>query len=163
MIVLGVDPGTANTGYGVVALNGTRLIALDGGVVTTSAGSSPEERLKEIHDAISGIIAEHSPASVALEDLYFGRNVSSAIAVGQARGAVMVASAQAGLRCTSYSPPQVKSAVCGNGRADKEQVQHMVQRLLSLERPPRPDHAADALAVAICHMNASPLAAASAG
>lgn len=169
MIVLGIDPGTANTGYGVVrhadhrpsgggALS--RLAALDGGVIETSAGLAAERRLATIHARVSALIEEHRPDAVALEDLYFGANARSAFAVGQARGVVLLAAGQAGIACSSYTPQQVKSAVCGTGRAGKDQVGRMVQALLSLERPPTPDHAADALAVAICHCNRAPLAAA---
>src|SRR3990170_4661615 len=131
MIVLGIDPGVANTGYGVVrSVPGGRLAALDAG---------------------------------ALEDVYFGANARSAFAVGQARGVVMLAAGRRGIACSSYTPQQVKGAVCGNGRAPKDQVQRMVQTLLTLPELPRPDHAADALAVAICHANGAPLAAALAG
>ena len=159
MIVLGVDPGTANTGFGVIAQRSGRLVALDGGVIETSNGAPIETRLLDIHVRITQLLEEHKPDFVALEDLYFGKNVSSAMAVGQARGVVMLAAAQFSVSCTSYSPPQIKSAVCGNGRADKDQVQRMVQMLLALPEPPKPDHAADALAVAICHANAAPLVA----
>jgi crossover junction endodeoxyribonuclease RuvC len=106
------------------------------------------------------LLDEHAPAAVAIEDLYFGANARSALAVGQARGVVLLAAGQRGLPCSSYTPQQVKGAVCGSGRAEKAQVQQMVQRLLSLAALPRPDHAADALAVAICHLNRAPLAAA---
>ncbi len=163
MVVLGIDPGTANTGYGVVALVGGRLAALDGGVIETSPALSPERRLASIHARIADLIAEHAPEAVALEDLYFGVNARSAFAVGQARGVVMLAAGQAGLPCSSYTPQQVKGAVCGSGRAAKDQVGRMVQALLALPAPPRPDHAADALAVAICHANRMPLVAALAG
>ncbi|MBJ7329571.1 MAG: crossover junction endodeoxyribonuclease RuvC [Solirubrobacteraceae bacterium] len=159
MVVLGIDPGTANTGFGVVR-SGRALAALDGGVIVTSSSSAPERRLTEIHARVAELIAEHEPDAVALEDLYFGQNVRSAFAVGQARGVVMLAAGQHGLPCTSYTPQQVKSAVCGSGRAEKDQVQRMVQSLLRLSEPPRPDHAADALAVAICHVNRGPVAAA---
>lgn len=159
MIVLGIDPGTAHTGYGVVA-HDRRLAAVDGGVVETAAGLPTERRLAAIHARVAELIAEHAPDAVALEDLYFGANVRSAFAVGQARGVVMLAAGQAGIPCASYTPQQVKAAVCGSGRAAKDQVGRMVQALLSLERPPAPDHAADALAVAICHCNRAPLAAA---
>lgn len=159
MIVLGIDPGLANTGFGVVA-QGRRLAALDGGVIATPAGLAAERRLAAIHARVTALIVEHAPDAVALEDLYFGANVRSAFAVGQARGVVMLAAGQAGVECSSYTPQQVKSAVCGSGRAAKDQVGRMVQSLLSLERPPEPDHAADALAVAICHCNRAPLAAA---
>jgi crossover junction endodeoxyribonuclease RuvC len=160
MIVLGIDPGTASTGYGVVAQRSGRVLALDGGVIETAAGLSLERRLTAIHQRVGALIDEHAPAAVAVEDLYFGANARSALAVGQARGVVLLAAGQAGLACASYTPQQVKGAVCGNGRAEKGQVQQMVQRLLALPEPPSPDHAADALAVAICHLNRAPLAAA---
>lgn len=161
VIVLGIDPGLANTGYGIVERRaGGRLVALDGGCVTTAAGAAPEQRLGRIHDAVAGLIARHQPHVVALEALYFGANVRSAFAVGQARGVVMLAAAQGGLACHDYTPQQVKGAVCGSGRAEKDQVQRMVQALLGLAEPPRPDHAADALAVAICHANHAPRLAA---
>jgi len=162
MIVLGIDPGTANTGYGVVGRVGGRLVALDGGVVRTSAGAEPGARLAAIHARVLELIEEHAPEAVALEALYFGANTVSALAVGQARGVVLLAAAQHGLPCQDYTPQQVKGAVCGSGRAGKGQVQRMVQTLLSLAELPRPDHAADALAVAICHANGAPLRAATA-
>jgi crossover junction endodeoxyribonuclease RuvC len=158
MVVLGIDPGTANTGYGVVSDGRGRMHALDGGVIETRAGVAVEQRLTRIHERIAELIEEHRPDAVALEDLYFGANARSAFAVGQARGVVMLAAGQAGLACSSYTPQQVKSAVCGTGRAGKEQVGKMVQALLALAAPPAPDHAADALAVAICHVNRAPLA-----
>ncbi|HEU4658007.1 MAG TPA: crossover junction endodeoxyribonuclease RuvC [Capillimicrobium sp.] len=163
MRVLGIDPGTANTGFGVVERRGGRLLARDGGVIGTPPGAAPERRLAAIHEAVCALIDEHDVACVALEDLYFGANVRSAFAVGQARGVVMLAAGQRGLPCASYTPQQVKGAVCGSGRAAKDQVQRMVQALLALPEPPRPDHAADALAVAICHVNRSPMQAALAG
>jgi crossover junction endodeoxyribonuclease RuvC len=160
VIVLGIDPGVANTGYGVVAQQRGRLYALDGGVVETSAQLDPPRRLASIFDRITELIDEYEPDAVALEDLYFGTNARSAFAVGQARGVVMLAAGRRGIPCVSYTPQQVKGAVCGSGRAAKDQVQRMVQTLLSLDELPRPDHAADALAVAICHTNGAPLAAA---
>lgn len=159
MVVLGIDPGTANTGYGVVR-RGRSLAALDGGVITTSSSEPAERRLTAIHERVCALIDEHRPDAVALEDLYFGQNVRSAFAVGQARGVVMLAAGQHGLPCASYTPQQVKGAVCGSGRAAKDQVTRMVQSLLRLPEPPRPDHAADALAVAICHVNRAPMQAA---
>jgi crossover junction endodeoxyribonuclease RuvC len=159
MIVLGIDPGTANTGYGVVARRGGRLVALDGGVIRTAPGLAAERRLAEIHERVAALLDDHAVASVALEDLFFGANARSAFAVGQARGVVMLAAGQRGLPCASYTPQQVKGAVCGSGRAAKDQVARMVQALLALAEPPRPDHAADALAVAICHANQVVLAA----
>ena len=158
MVVLGIDPGTANTGYGVVARVGGRLVALDGGVIRASGELGA--RLVLIHDRVCELVEEHRPSAVAVEDIYFGANARSAFAVGQARGVVMLVGAQRGLDCASYTPQQVKSAVCGSGRAEKLQVQRMVQSLLSLAELPRPDHAADALAVAICHASAAPMRAA---
>jgi crossover junction endodeoxyribonuclease RuvC len=158
MVVLGIDPGTANTGYGVVARQGARLVALDGGVIETAAGLDPGERLAMIHARVGALLDEYRPDALAVEDLYFGTNARSAFAVGQARGVVVLAAGQRGLPCRSYTPQQVKGAVCGSGRAQKDQVQRMVQSLLRLPEPPRPDHAADALAVAICHANHAPMA-----
>jgi crossover junction endodeoxyribonuclease RuvC len=164
MIVLGIDPGLANTGYGVVARDGrNRLVALDGGTIRTRAGVPAERRLTDVYVAVDALLAEHEPDGVALEELYFGQNVRTAFAVGQARGVVMLAAGQRGLPCASYTPQAVKGAVCGNGRAGKEQVARMVQALLGLESAPTPDHAADALAVAICHVNRAPLTQALAG
>jgi len=160
VIVLGIDPGLANTGYGVVQRRSGRLVALDGGCVETRPEAAPERRLSAIHTAIADLLLRHEPDAVALEALYFGQNVQSALAVGQARGVVMLAAGQRGIRCHDYTPQQVKGAVCGSGRAEKDQVQRMVQALLGLTELPRPDHAADALAVAICHANHAPLSAA---
>jgi crossover junction endodeoxyribonuclease RuvC len=160
MVVLGIDPGIANTGYGVVCRRGGRLAALDGGVVETASGLAPERRLATIFARIEELLDEHEPDAVALEELYFGANARSAFAVGQARGVVMLAAGRRGIGCVGYTPQQVKGSVCGSGRADKGQVQRMVQALLALERVPTPDHASDALAVAICHVNRAPLAAA---
>jgi crossover junction endodeoxyribonuclease RuvC len=163
MVVLGIDPGLASTGYGVVARRGSRLLALDGGVIGTHAELALERRLVEIHAAVDALLEEHEPDAVALEELYFGQNVRTAFAVGQARGVVLLAAGQHGLPCTGYTPQQVKGAVCGSGRAQKDQVARMVQSLLGLAELPRPDHAADALAVAVCHVNCAPLAMALAG
>jgi crossover junction endodeoxyribonuclease RuvC len=160
MIVLGIDPGLANTGYGVVTRRGGRLAALDGGVIETRSDSPRERRLADIHEDVDRLICTHEPDAVALEELYFGQNVRTAFAVGHARGVVMLAAGQHGLPCTGYTPQQVKGAVCGNGRAAKDQVARMVQALLALEHEPRPDHAADALAVAICHVNCAPMSGA---
>jgi crossover junction endodeoxyribonuclease RuvC len=160
MIVLGIDPGTASTGYGVVERRGGRLVALDGGVIETSPGVAAERRLARIHAAVGHLLDEHGPTCVALEDLFFGQNARSAFAVGQARGVVMLAAGQRGIDCASYTPQQVKGAVCGSGRAAKDQVARMVQALLALPEIPRPDHAADALAVAVCHVNRAPMMAA---
>jgi crossover junction endodeoxyribonuclease RuvC len=163
MIVLGIDPGLANTGYGIVASEragggaGGRLVALDGGVIETRPGVPDERRLTDIHATVDALLSEHRPDALALEQLYFGANARTAFAVGQARGVVMLAAGQHGVPCASYTPQQVKGAVCGSGRAEKGQVARMVKALLGLAEDPRPDHAADALAVAICHVNCAPL------
>jgi crossover junction endodeoxyribonuclease RuvC len=157
MVVLGIDPGTAATGYGVVARRGGRLVALDGGVIATLAGVPLEKRLADIHAQVADLLDAHRPEAMAIEELYFGANVRTAFAVGQARGVVLLAAGERGIPCRGYTPQQVKGAVCGSGRAEKGQVQRMVQALLSLPELPRPDHAADALAVAICHANRAPL------
>ncbi|MSX02788.1 MAG: crossover junction endodeoxyribonuclease RuvC [Actinobacteria bacterium] len=157
MIVLGIDPGIANTGFGVVRRRGGRLAALDGGVIRTRAERTPESRLAELFAQMEDLLARHNPDAVAMEALYFGQNVRSAFAVGQARGVLLLAAGRRSIPCQDYTPQQVKGAVCGSGRAPKDQVTRMVQSLLSLPEPPTPDHAADALAVAICHANHAPL------
>ncbi len=158
MVVLGIDPGTADTGYGVVRSAGSRLFVLAQGVIQTRPGVALERRLTDIHAEVVGLLDEHSPDAMAIEELYFGANARTAFAVGQARGVVMLAAGQRGIPAFSYTPQQVKGAVCGHGRADKEQVGRMVTRLLSLPGPPEADHAGDALAVAVCHLNRAPLA-----
>ncbi len=155
-VVLGVDPGLANTGFGVVKVAGSRMSALDGGVIEAPSGPSLEQRLSRIHRSIAELIDWHEPDALALEDIYFGRNVRSAMAVGQARGVLLLAAAERDVECFDYTPQAVKMAVCGAGGAVKDQVKHMVGVLLGLERPPASEHAADALAVAICHASHSP-------
>ena len=157
MIVLGIDPGTASTGYGVVQSLGSRLSALEHGVIQTHPGVPLERRLADIHARVGGLLDSHAPAAVAIEELYFGANARTAFAVGQARGVVLLAAGQRGIPSRSYTPQLVKGAVCGHGRAGKDQVGRMVARLLGLPEPPSPDHAADALAVAICECNRAPL------
>jgi crossover junction endodeoxyribonuclease RuvC len=159
VIVLGIDPGTQNTGYGVVYARGNRLAALDGGVIETSPQDPLEKRLTRIYARLGDLIEEHKPAAMAIEDLFFGQNARSAFSVGQARGVVMLSAGMRGVPCYSYTPQAVKQAVCGSGRAEKDQVQRMVGALLSLPEPPSPHHAADALAVAICHANGASLKA----
>jgi crossover junction endodeoxyribonuclease RuvC len=158
MLVLGIDPGTASTGFGVVRATGSRLDSVDTGVISTRAGIALERRLADIHARVGELLDEYRPAALAIEDLYFGVNVRTAFAVGQARGVVLLAAGQRGIPTRSYTPQQVKGAVCGNGRAAKDQVGRMVARLLGLAAVPTPDHAADALAVAICDLNRAPLA-----
>lgn len=150
MIVLGIDPGTAATGYGVVERSGSRLRAVDYGCLETLSTQAPPQRLLEIHGAITELITTHQPAMLGVERLFFNRNVQTAFAVGQARGVVLLAAAQAGVPVFEYGPHEVKMAVTGYGRADKAQVQRMVQVVLGMAVLPRPDDAADALAVAIC-------------
>lgn len=156
MIVIGIDPGIANTGFGVVRGSGSKTVALDGGVIETSPEMPPPERLERIHDAVAQLLDWHEPAAVAQEDLFFGKNVGSAMEVGQARGVIMLAAAQKQIPCFDYTPQLVKQAVSGSGAADKEQVQVMVGQLLGLDEPPQPDHAADAFAVALCHLGHAP-------
>ena len=150
-VVMGIDPGAANLGFGVVRVEGNRMVALDGGVVETSAELPMERRLERIHSELCELIAWHEPRAMAIEEVYFGKNVRSATAVGQATGVAMLAAAQSGVSCFAYTPQAIKMAVCGSGAAGKRQVQRMVGTLLGLPEPPAPDHAADALAVAICH------------
>jgi crossover junction endodeoxyribonuclease RuvC len=153
-VVLGIDPGTASTGFGVVESGRSgRLVALSGGVISTSADDPLERRLAAISATLGELIADHCPGAIAVEDIFFGRNVRTAFAVGQARGAVLAVAGTSGVPCFTYTPQAVKLAVCGHGNARKEQVQRMVAALLELERPPASDHAADALALAICHAN----------
>jgi crossover junction endodeoxyribonuclease RuvC len=155
--VLGIDPGTAACGYGIVHESGGRLRALDHGWWRTSPRERPEARLKTIFDGVNALIAEHAPDAVAIEESFVGADARIALSVGQARGVVLVAGASAGLACAEYSPSTVKQSVCGYGRADKDQVGRMVKAILALDEVPKPNHVADALAVAICHATASPL------
>ncbi len=163
MLVLGIDPGTASTGYGLVRREGSRLCAVAEGVIQTRAGIALERRLADIHQRVGELLDDHQPAAMAIEELYFGANVRTAFAVGQARGVVLLAAGQRLVPVRSYTPQQVKGAVCGNGRAAKDQVARMVARLLEMSAPPAADHATDALAVAICELNRAPLARAVAG
>jgi crossover junction endodeoxyribonuclease RuvC len=157
LTVLGIDPGTASTGYGVVRSRASELTALCGGVIETPAHEPLERRLGAIIDEVDALLHDHAPDAVAVEEIYFGRNVRTAFAVGQARGVVLAAAGRRGIACLAYTPQAVKLSVCGSGRADKQQVQRMVGALLGLSEPPEPDHAADALAVAICHANGAGL------
>jgi crossover junction endodeoxyribonuclease RuvC len=154
--VLGIDPGMAAWGFGVVEREGQAVTLVEHGWHRTAPGERLELRLKQIHDGVSELVARFEPSSVALEDSYVGVDARTALAVGQARGAVLVACAGAGVACVEYPPATIKKAVCGYGRADKTQVQRMVRAILRLEEEPRPDHASDALAVAICHALAAP-------
>lgn len=152
MITLGIDPGTAILGYGVVS-GSDEPRAVTYGVIRTSNNEPMADRLVRLYDGVGAIIAEYRPDVVAVEQLLFGRNVTTAIAVGQARGVVLLAAAQAGLAVAEYKPAQIKEAVAGYGKADKPQMQEMVRLLLGLETIPHPDDAADALGIAICHVH----------
>ena len=157
MKVLGIDPGTAACGYGLVHQSDGRLRAICHGWWKTTAAERLELRLCTIFDGVQELIAQHAPDAVALEESYVGADARIALSVGQARGAVLVAAANSGIPCTEYAPSSVKQAVCGYGRAEKAQVQRMVKSILHLDEMPNPNHAADALAVAICHAMAPPL------
>jgi len=153
VIILGIDPGTAALGYGVVERIGGRLRAIDHGCLVTSADLPMPERLLAIHGLLDDLLSLHEPAIVAVERLFFSRNAQTAIAVGQARGVVLLAAAQHGKPVREATPNEVKSAIAGYGAADKEQVQRMVQLVLGMAEVPRPDDAADALAIAVCIAN----------
>jgi crossover junction endodeoxyribonuclease RuvC len=152
-VVLGIDPGTATTGYGVVAQDDRGdydLLAC--GVIRTAPTMEMHLRLRELFQDVQNLIAEFRPHEVAVEKLFFGRNVTTAISVGQARGVVLVAAALCSLPLVEYTPAEVKQAITGYGNADKRQMQEMVMRTLDLDRPPTPDDAADGVAIALCHL-----------
>lgn len=154
MLVLGIDPGIAITGYGLIRTDGRDEYAcIDYGVITTKAGLTDAERLKILFEKLTQIILLHCPDSSAVEKLFFQRNVKTAISVGQARGVTLLTLAQAGTPVYEYTPNEIKQTICGYGSAGKQQIQRMVQTLLHLEELPKPDDAADALAVAICHIH----------
>ena len=155
MLVLGIDPGTAITGYGLVHENDEGLALVECGVITTPADQPLPQRLQTIYRGLAAIIGQHRPDQVAVEELFFSRNVRTALSVGQARGVVLLAAAEAGLPLHEYKPLEVKQTVAGYGGADKRQVQEMVRLLLRLEEIPEPDDAADAVAVAVCHIHSA--------
>ena len=159
MLVLGIDPGTAITGYGLVREDDESLALVECGVITTPAGHSLPARLQVIYQRLADLIREHQPEAAAVEELFFSRNARTALTVGHARGVVLLALADAGLPIYEYKPLQVKQAIAGFGGADKQQVQEMVRMLLNLEQVPRPDDAADAVAVAVCHIHSARMAA----
>ena len=158
MIVLGIDPGTATTGFGLITENAAgeaRLLRC--GVITTPAGTPMPGRLLTIYREVGALIREAQPDALAIEVLFFGRNVTTALTVGQARGVVLLAAAQAGLDISEYKPSEVKQALVGYGSAEKGQIQEMVRLMLDLPAIPRPDDAADAVAIAICHLHSQRL------
>lgn len=154
MLVLGIDPGTAIVGYGLVKEhNDGRLQAIEYGVIRTPAKTPMPDRLNTIYDALSDIVAEFKPDRAAVEEMFFARNVTTALTVAQARGVILLALRRGNLRINEYKPNVVKQAISGYGGADKKQMQEMVRLLLNLEEIPRPDDAADALAVSITDIN----------
>jgi crossover junction endodeoxyribonuclease RuvC len=159
VLVLGIDPGTAITGYGLVREDDTELDLVDCGVIVTPPRQTLAERLQTIYQGLSQVIREHQPDAAAVEELFFSRNVRTALSVGHARGVALLALADAGLSVHEYKPLEVKQAITGYGGADKQQVQEMVRMLLHLDRVPQPDDAADAVAVAVCHIHSARMAA----
>jgi crossover junction endodeoxyribonuclease RuvC len=151
MTVLGIDPGIAYTGYGFIKADQSTLTVLDFGCIRTASKEESAQRLKIIYDQLIRLVSQHQPELFILEDVFFSKNVSSAFAVGEARGITKLVAANTNRQVYSYPPAQVKQAVVGYGKASKRQVQEMVKILLKLDEIPRPDHAADALALAICH------------
>ena len=151
-IVLGIDPGLANTGWGVMMQRGSSLSCLAYGCVSTPSSHDISIRLMKIHDQIGAVISKFSPQCLGIETIFFDRNVTAAFGTGQARGAALVACAKGGLKVGEFTPSQIKMAVVGEGNAEKQQVQYMVQQILGLKEAPHPDHAADALAAAICYV-----------
>jgi len=149
--ILGIDPGLANTGWGIVQQTGSRLSCVAYGCITTPTSMPLEQRLAKIHEQIGAVSEHYRPSCVGIETVWFGQNITAAFATGQARGAALVACANAGLKVGEFTPRQIKLAVVGTGTAEKAQVQYMVKQLLNLEVVPKPDHAADALAAAICY------------
>lgn len=153
MLTLGIDPGTATTGFGLVRQEGDKLLHIECGCIKTSPKDNPQNRLSQIYRQVKGLISRYQPDSVAVERLFFGRNTTTAMAVGQARGIILLAVAEQKLPLSEYTPLEVKMALTGYGRADKKQIQMMVKTLLKLPQIPKPDDAADALAIAICHLH----------
>jgi crossover junction endodeoxyribonuclease RuvC len=155
--VLGIDPGIAIVGFGFIDKIGSKLVPVQYGSIQTEAHTDPGLRLKEVYDAAVQLIEKYKPDAMAIEKLFFNRNVTTAFTVGQARGVILLAGVQAGLQVAEYTPLQVKQAVVGYGKAEKHQVQEMVKMLLKLSIVPKPDDVADALAIAICHAHSSAL------
>lgn len=155
MIILGIDPGLATVGYGVIECKGSQLKAIDYGTIDTKAGCPMPQRLEKIYAGMQQILMQFSPDLASIEELFFYNNITTAIAVSQARGVLLLAAQQAGVPLYEYTPMQIKQAVAGYGHAKKPQVQEMVRVLLGLKKVPKPDDAADALAAAICRSNSS--------
>ncbi|HHW31670.1 MAG TPA: crossover junction endodeoxyribonuclease RuvC [Clostridiaceae bacterium] len=151
MIIMGIDPGFAITGYGILKYTGNRFSLIKYGVITTEASEKFADRLKLLSEGIKVLISEHKPDAICIEELFFNKNIKTAIAAAHGRGVVLLSAAESGAKVFEYTPLQVKQAVVGYGHADKTQVQQMVRIILNLQDIPKPDDAADALAVAICH------------
>ena len=151
MRVLGLDPGTARTGYGIIDVDDGRFQVVAYGVISTASDASAARRLQALYQALNELLDAYRPDTAGIEELFFGRNITTAISVGQARGVLLLALANAGIPVGEYSPPKIKESITGYGKADKAQMQLMVRNLLDLEETPRPDDAADGLAVAITH------------
>jgi crossover junction endodeoxyribonuclease RuvC len=158
MRVVGIDPGTATTGYGVIEESAGKLTLIAFGTVCTGAELPMPRRLLELHDRLTELLALHTPDTAAVESLFFQKNVRTAITVGQARGVILLTLARGGVPVSEYTPQEIKQAVTGYGGAEKRQVQAMVRALLELQETPKPDDAADALAVAICHAHSYKIA-----
>lgn len=157
MRVIGIDPGTAIMGYGIVDVVGNSLKLVTYGCIRTESKQEMAERLSDIYEELTSLTKQHRPDVMAVEELFFNRNVTTALTVGQARGVILLAGVQSGMKVYEYTPLQVKQAVCGYGRADKQQVQSMVQMFLNIKEKVKPDDAADALAVSICHAHSAPM------
>ncbi len=151
MIILGIDPGTARCGFGVIEQDGGALTLLECGLIDTPAGTPTSHRLTAIYSRLNELIVTHKPVAVAVEELFYGNNAKTAIAVGQARGVILLAAAHNGVETAEYTPPQIKLAVTGYGKADKGQVRSMVKTVLNLKELGGPDDVSDAVAVALCH------------
>ncbi len=156
MRILGIDPGTAITGYGIIDKHYHQYTVVDYGCIRTPAHTDMQDRLCKIYDGMKWLLKEYQPDEVAIEELFFNRNTTTAISVGQARGVLILAAAQQKIKVSEYTPLQVKQAIAGYGRADKKQIQYMVKNILGLAKVPSPDDVADALAIAICHSNWQP-------
>lgn len=157
MIVLGIDPGYALVGFGVIEVANNKTTVLDYGVIQTHKTSTFPQRLEIIHKGVSKLIEKYKPTSIAVEELFFSKNVKTGISVAEGRGVILLAGQQNGVKMFEYTPNQIKQALTGTGRAEKQQVQYMVRAILNLKTVPKPDDAADALAVALCHAQTNTL------
>ncbi len=153
MIIIGIDPGLATVGFGIIRKEKNSIIPMSYGCIRTSAKKQNSERLLEIYNELNILFEKYSPSEVAVEKLFFTNNITSAMGVSEARGVIFLAAQQKNIPVTEYTPNQIKQAITGSGRADKKQMQEMIKRLLNLDEIPRPDDAADGLSIALCHIN----------